>query len=376
MFNMDNKKHTTKLNDVLSLNTRFRDLFNLNDIQHIQDLFAEIHGVASIITDPEGKPITQPSKFTYLCQNIIRKTKIGCENCFHSDAIIGSYNPKGAVVQPCLSGGLWDAGVSITVGGQHIANWLIGQVRNKQLDNEKILKYAEEIGADKNEFEMALKKVPIMSEEHFRKISDFLFVFANQICQIAYKNLQLNDEINERIKVENELHLFEKRNSMIIETAMDGFWRVNSNGKILEVNESMCNLTGYSEAELLTMYVWDVELNENKEDVKKHIEFIQKEKKHHFETKHRCKNGSIIDLEVSLQVYNKNIDEVVAFFRDITERKKNEIRLIEKEKQLSKKTQELEYLNSFFVNRELRMYELKNEINQLMEELGKEKKYI
>jgi len=61
--------------------------------------------------------------------------------------------------------------------------------------------------------------------------------------------------------------------------------------------------------------------------------------------------------------------------QDITERKNTEERLRESEKQLLKKTQDLEHLNSFFVNRELRMVELKKEVNELLEKLGMEKRY-
>ncbi len=42
---------------------------------------------------------------------------------------------------------------------------------------------------------------------------------------------------------------------------------------------------------------------------------------------------------------------------------------------LEEKTNELEQLNSYFVNRELRMTELKKEINMLLQEAGKEKRY-
>ena len=53
------------------------ELFNLDDIQRLQDLFADAHGVASIITQVDGTPITKPSNFTNLCMNIIRKTEKG-----------------------------------------------------------------------------------------------------------------------------------------------------------------------------------------------------------------------------------------------------------------------------------------------------------
>jgi len=107
---------------------RFEDLFDLHEIQKIQDAFAAATGVASMITDPQGRPITRPSNFCSLCQEIIRKNPKGLMNCQNSDAILGRLNPSGPVIQRCLSGGLMDGGSSIQAGDQHIANWLIGQV--------------------------------------------------------------------------------------------------------------------------------------------------------------------------------------------------------------------------------------------------------
>ncbi|MFC2101710.1 PAS domain-containing protein [Bacteroidota bacterium] len=56
------------------------------------------------------------------------------------------------------------------------------------------------------------------------------------------------------------------------------------------------------------------------------------------------------------------------FNADITEIK-------EASEELKKKTKELEHFNKFFINRELKMVELKNEINDLLIKAGGEKKY-
>jgi ligand-binding sensor protein len=130
----------------------FSDLFNLEELQRLQDLFADANEVASLIMHPDGSPITCPSNFTRLCNDIIRTTDKGCANCFKSDASLGRHSPYGPIVQPCLSGGLLDSGASITIGGKHIANWLIGQVRSHALNEEQIFAYADEIGANRDDF--------------------------------------------------------------------------------------------------------------------------------------------------------------------------------------------------------------------------------
>ena len=183
----------------------FADLFDIEEIQKIQDAFAKTAGVASIITGLDGTPITRPSNFCSLCQDIIRKTETGLCNCKRSDAAIGVGRKNGPVVQPCLSGGLWDAGASIYVGDIHLANWLIGQVRNEALSEEKLLGYADVIGADKEEFRKALSQVPVMSQEQFQRISDILFLFANQLSALAYKNFEQKLDIELRKRLEERL---------------------------------------------------------------------------------------------------------------------------------------------------------------------------
>ncbi|MFH0781659.1 MAG: PocR ligand-binding domain-containing protein [Pseudomonadota bacterium] len=183
----------------------FTDLFSIEDMQRIQDAFAGAFNVASIITKPDGTPITEPSNFCRLCIDIIRKTEKGLANCFMSDSVIGRQNTEGPMIQPCLSGGLWDAGASITLGGKHVANWLIGQVKNEEIDEENLLRYAGEIGADKERFRQALQEVPVMSTEQFTKIADLLFLLSNELSLKAYQNVQQARFITERRQAEKEL---------------------------------------------------------------------------------------------------------------------------------------------------------------------------
>jgi len=180
---------------------RFQELFNMDEIQELQDAFAQATGVASIITDPEGRPLTKPSNFCDLCMNIIRKTEKGEANCFKSDSLIGRKNPGGPIVQPCLSGGLLDGGSSICVGDLHIASWLVGQVFDESADMETMLRYGREIGDDERDYREALARVTHMSKEQFTSVCNALFLFARQLSKLAYHNVLQAREIEEMVKL-------------------------------------------------------------------------------------------------------------------------------------------------------------------------------
>ena len=183
----------------------FEDLFSVHEIQRIQDEFSVATGVASIITLPDGAPFTQPSSFTDLCYGIIRKNKKGCANCIRSDAALGRFHPEGPIVQRCLSAGLWDAGVSINVDGHHLANWLIGQVRDESQTEDDMRVYARSIDADENAFVVAFRAVPVMSRDRFEVIARALSTLANQLSNTAFHNVQQARFIAERKMVLMEL---------------------------------------------------------------------------------------------------------------------------------------------------------------------------
>jgi len=197
-------------------NIAFEDLLHIDDIQKIQDGFANATGVASIITKPDGSPITKPSNFCNFC-NIIRGTKKGCVNCQKSDAMIGRVKSDGPTIQLCKSGGLWDAGAAIVVGNRHIANWLIGQVRNESQSEDEIRKYAKEIDADEGKVVEAFRDVTAMSRGKFESISHALFLLAKQISTSAYQNVQQARFIAERKNAEDEL----RRNNEMLEEKIE-----------------------------------------------------------------------------------------------------------------------------------------------------------
>jgi len=226
---------------------QFSDIFDLDDIQHIQDLFSDATGVASIITHPDGRPITRPSNFCRLCNEIIRKTDSGLTNCFKSDAEIGKPNPSGPVILPCLSGGLWDAGSSIIVGGKHIANWLIGQVKNEEQDYKRMIRYAEEIGADKQDFMNALDEVPVMSRDKFENVAKMLFAFATEISSKAYQNRQLIESVKERKQTEKELVQEQYLIDALLNNLPDHVYFKDRESRFIRINKAQAQFLGLND---------------------------------------------------------------------------------------------------------------------------------
>lgn len=299
----------------------FDILFNLDEIQRIQDEFAAATGVASVITNPDGVPLTRPSNFTRFCNDIIRDTEQGCADCFHSDSILGRFHPEGPVVQPCLSGGLWDAGASISVGGKHIASWLIGQVRDETQTEEDMRANARRIGANEEEYITAFREVPVVSLEHFREISQALFTLANQLSTTAYQNVQQARFITEQKKTEEKLNLTQ----FTVDQSPDAAYWIDLSGRFIYVNDTACQTLGYSKEELYSMYLWDVDSSCLAENWPTVIKENQVQGSVLFESMHRNKDGSSMPVEIvsSYVEFGEN-QFLCRFAHDITKRKSGE----------------------------------------------------
>ena len=336
------KEYINQTTDTMK-DIQFRDIFNLAEIQHLQDMFADVHGVASIITDAEGVPITNPSKFCRLCHSIIRSTEKGRANCYQSDAIIGCYNAAGPVMRPCLSGGLWDAGASISVDGKHIANWLIGQVRNEKVDEAQMICYADEIGANRTDFLEALYEVPVMSMDQFKKISEMLFLFANILSEKAYNNYRLKIQIAERKQGETALQISKEEYQLLAENASDVIWTMDLQGNYLYVSPSVFNMKGYTAEENMmqsfeqTLMPESVNIaNRALKEASQKIMSGEKPESVTLVLEQTCKNGSTIWSEIIINAIYNDAQQFKYFLgvtRDINKRIKTEVALQESESQ-------------------------------------------
>jgi PAS domain S-box-containing protein len=156
----------------------------------------------------------------------------------------------------------------------------------------------------------------------------------------------LND-ITERKRVEEELRKQTTRNELILQTTMDSFCVIDVDGNILEANHAASVISGYRLEELVGMNIRGLEAVETPQETKRHIRKVMREGYDRFETRHRHKDGRIVDLEVSTNFINMEEEKFFfSFFRDITDRKRTEQALREREKELEIKTSNLEEVNT------------------------------
>ena len=121
-----------------------------------------------------------------------------------------------------------------------------------------------------------------------------------------------------------ELVRAEERRLSILNTAMDGFAMLNIDGCFLEVNDTYCQMIGYRKQELLQMRISQLLVNKLQDDTNARLKEIMQQGEDRFELRHQRKDGSILDVEISMQYQPVDGGQFIAFIHDITEHKQAE----------------------------------------------------
>jgi PAS domain S-box-containing protein len=143
-------------------------------------------------------------------------------------------------------------------------------------------------------------------------------------------------DITKRKRAELALRTSEEQHRTILQTTMDGFWLSDMQGRLLEVNDAYCQISGYSREELLKMSIAQLEAVETPEGVLQHIQKIVTHGADRFETLHHRKDRSVFQVEVSVHFLPTEAGRLFCFLRDITVHKSAVERLLKYQKHLKR----------------------------------------
>ena len=150
---------------------------------------------------------------------------------------------------------------------------------------------------------------------------------AAETVAFALDSLELDAEHKKAVQA---LAASEAQARSMLATAMDGVLLLDARGAILEVNEAACRMLGYSHDELCRLDVTGIEALETATATRDHIGRLVRTGTDLFETCHRRKNGTVFPVEVSVTILPDH-SRMVAYIRDISERKRWEAALQERE---------------------------------------------
>ncbi|MFZ4401010.1 MAG: PAS domain S-box protein, partial [Bacteroidales bacterium] len=179
-------------------------------------------------------------------------------------------------------------------------------------------------------------------------------------------------DITERKHAEEKIIKIWKHYQALIEKAPDGIVLINAEGNFKFASSSAKRMFGYSDSEELTGNPVENTHPEDLHFVLLDLDKLLKDPSYipTLQYRFRDKNGNWKWIESTFTnlLSDPTVESIVINFRDISERKQDEVALKEK-------MEDLQRFHNISVGRELKMIELKKEVNELLKNIGKEEKY-
>jgi two-component system sensor histidine kinase/response regulator len=272
------------------------EMLGVDMFQRLLKDFCDSVGIASAIIDLEGKVLAS-ARWQRACTDFHRVNEKTCARCIESDTQLALNLSEGKPfsVYRCMNG-LTDAASPIIVDGKHIANTFVGQFFTEPPDMDYFRRQAEECGFDQDKYREAIWAVPIVAEDKLESILGFLVGISQMVATMSMESdLARKAEIalarrvdasrrervaavslaedaqkarDELVQYKNQLELLvrertdelrtsEERSRLILTSVGDGLFGLDKNGVLTFVNPAALAILGYEADELIGHPVHD-----------------------------------------------------------------------------------------------------------------------
>ncbi len=278
-----------------------KELLDIPRLRDLLDSLDEIHSMPSAILDTDGVILTATA-WQDICTKFHRINPTTEQKCIESDRHIeGGLDKRDPHVIYRCPMGLVDAAMPIIVEGVHLGNVFTGQLFTEEPDEEYFINQARQYGFDEQEYLAAMRAVPLFAEDKLRKNLTFIHGLTQMLAeqglqykrqceaeellrknegvllalkealQEQYEELQANEELlrkqnrkllaaEEKLQVQiNGYQISQKllqESELRFKTLHDASFGgviIHDKGLILDCNQALSEITGFSHEELIGM---------------------------------------------------------------------------------------------------------------------------
>lgn len=127
-------------------------------------------------------------------------------------------------------------------------------------------------------------------------------------------------DITEHRQAEEVLREREELRWAILQTTLIGFWLADAQGRLQEVNAAYCHMSGYDVHELLRMHISELEDPSTAAATAAHLQHVMAGADRIFTCRHRRKNGTTFEVEVSFQFRPVAGGQIIVSLQDLSAR--------------------------------------------------------
>jgi ligand-binding sensor protein/sugar diacid utilization regulator len=230
------------------------DLIDAETLQSIQDTFAKVFGLPTVIVDPTGRNLTNITHRVSFCEDLTRTSAVGGPRCMTCD--LRAMAHAAATDRPAIFhcwNGLYDCAIPIAPKGDVLGYFLCGQIMTRPPDAERIARTAGEIGVSRDEYLDTVRGVRVMPLEQYEASIETMHTLARMIADQAAASIDNLRMLQASLTAREDATKLVEELEVILEAFRDSFAQSNEHATLDTIADQLQRLIPYDSCLIYTI---------------------------------------------------------------------------------------------------------------------------
>ncbi len=230
------------------------DLIDVAALQDIQDTFAKVFGLPTVIVDPAGRNITNITHRVTFCEDLTRTSPVGGPRCTECDlrAMGQGARTKQPAIFKCWNG-LYDCAIPIAPKGEVLGYFLCGQILTEVPDVGRFARTAGEIGAPPAAYVKTVRDVRVMALDEYESSIRTMHTLAQMIADQAAAAIDNLKMLQDAVAAKNDAAKLVEELEVILEAFRDSFAQTDGRSTLETIADQLQRLIPYDSCLIYTV---------------------------------------------------------------------------------------------------------------------------
>ena len=230
------------------------DLIDVSTLQSIQDTFARVFGLPTVIVDPTGRNLTNITHRVSFCEDLTRTSPIAGPRCMSCDlcAMREAADTGRPAIFRCWNG-LYDCAIPIAPKGEVVGYFLCGQILTGGVDAGRVAQTAEEIGVSPQAYLDTVREVRVMPLERYEASINTMHTLAGMIADQAAASIDNLKMLQDALTAKEDAAKLVEELEVILEAFRDSFAQSDEHTTLETIADQLQRLIPYDSCLIYTV---------------------------------------------------------------------------------------------------------------------------